>query len=296
MDEKLMYNQIYEYGYPISGTQPEKTFLGNRNKKICIFCGRGIGEVSFKKEAHIIPAALGNKSLFNYCECDECNEKIFSVHENELLNYLQLERILIRGKPRKGSPKYKPANANSFITSKPGTNLVTICLDDKEEVFEILDEVNNTLKLKCNNMPLYSLVGICKALVHMGWSVLPEEKRCDFPYIYDWLNNSFEILPLYLDVAFIPGGGMANVVLEIWESSCEESSDYPLVFRLTYGHKVLSFYLPKSIDITDPLNAFADLRNVPYDVSIEVNRMKIETEKRIQPSDCIFTMSYLAKE
>ncbi|GAB6725427.1 HNH endonuclease [Bacillus cereus] len=296
MDEKLMYKQIDEYEYPINGEQPERKFLGNRNEKKCIFCGRNSDKVSFKKEAHVIPAALGNKSLFNWDECDECNEKIFSVHENELLNYLQLERILVRGKPRKGSPKYKPAKANSFITSTPGTNVVTISLDEEESVFEILEEENNILKLKCNNMPPYSLSGVCKALVHMAWSVLPEEKRSNFPYIYDWVNNNIEILPLYLDVAFIPGGGIANVILEIWESNCKESSNYPLVFRLIYGHKVLSFYLPKSADVSDPPNALQHLNQMPSDALVECTQWKIKSDQRQQPSDCTFTMIYREKE
>ncbi|MGW6150176.1 hypothetical protein ACWFN4_22470 [Bacillus mycoides] len=112
-----------------------------------------------------MPAALGNKSLFNWNECGECNEKVFSVHKNELLNYLQSKRILIRGKPRKGSPKYKLSKDNSFITSTPGTNLVTISLDEEESVLELLEEENNILKLKCNNMPPYSLSGVCKAFI-----------------------------------------------------------------------------------------------------------------------------------
>ncbi|MDA1617291.1 hypothetical protein PDK03_12000 [Bacillus cereus group sp. TH204-1LC] len=155
MDRDIKYELIYEYAYPVNGEQPKKMFLGNKDKKerVCIFCGKGVDEVTFKKEAHIIPAALGNRSLFNYNECDECNERIFSIYENELLNYLQFERILIRGRPRKGSPKYKPANSNSFITSTPGSNSVSIILDDKENIFEIIDQGDNVMTLKCNNPP-----------------------------------------------------------------------------------------------------------------------------------------------
>ncbi|MGW5891973.1 HNH endonuclease, partial [Priestia megaterium] len=73
MDKKVVFNQIYQYSYPVNGSQPQKKTLGNRVKseRVCIFCNRGMDDVTFKKEAHIIPAALGNKSLFNYDECDE---------------------------------------------------------------------------------------------------------------------------------------------------------------------------------------------------------------------------------
>lgn len=294
MDEKVIFNQIYQYAYPVNGPQPQKESLGNKVKseRVCIFCNRGMDDVAFKKEAHIVPAALGNKSLFNYDECDECNEAIFSIHENELLNYLQLERIMIRGKPRKGAPKYKPVNTNSYITSTPGTNTVTLLLDEKEEVFEVIDQGSNIMTLKCNNLPPYSLAGVCKSLLHMGWSILPQERRKDFPFIYNWIKGDIKLLPLYLDVVFIPGGGMANVILEIWESE----SDYPLLFRLTYGHRVLSFYLPKNMSIKDAPSNIAYPINVPSDVPMDINRLTIRSEERIKPNDCTFNISYLRKE
>lgn len=54
----------------------------------------------FKKEADVIPAVLGNRIFFNYDECDICNELHFSLHENELANYLMMDRILIRARKR----------------------------------------------------------------------------------------------------------------------------------------------------------------------------------------------------
>lgn len=296
MNEKLIYNQIYEYAYPISGPQDRKHFIGDKNNNTCIFCGKVKGEVSFKKEAHVIPAALGNKSLFNYNECDTCNEDIFSLHENELVNYLQLERIIMRGKPRKGTPKYKPSNSNSFITSKPDTNRVSIHVDENEQVFEIIDQGDNIMTLKCNNLPPYSLAEICKELVHMAWSVLPENLIKRLPYLYDWIKGDIKILPLYLDSAFIPGGGMANVILEIFESNCEQSDNYPILIRFTYGHKVLSFYLPKNENISIAPKVFLYLGNIPEGTRVDGTQKTIQSEERIQPEDCTFTMKYSRKD
>lgn len=113
-------------------------------------------------------------------------------------------------------------------------------------------------------MPPYSLSGVCKALVHMAWSVLPEEKRSDFSYIYDWVNNKIEILPL--------------------------------VFRLTYGHKILSFYLPKNTDVSNPPNALKYFKHIPSDTLVECIQLKIKSEQQQQPSECTFTMSYTENE
>jgi len=46
----------------------------NRDKRICRFCKKKKPDVKFKKEAHAISEALGNKKLILNEECDSCNE------------------------------------------------------------------------------------------------------------------------------------------------------------------------------------------------------------------------------
>ncbi|MEN8904530.1 MAG: HNH endonuclease [Clostridiales bacterium] len=91
-----MYELINQYIYPIhSSDNTQKEYLGDKSNQICIFCNHGKDEVTFRKEAHVIPAALGNKTLLNYNECDNCN-KLAGKLESELINYLQLERISVK--------------------------------------------------------------------------------------------------------------------------------------------------------------------------------------------------------
>lgn len=172
---KNHYRQILEYAYPVDDTNPQRKVLGDKTQKKCIFCGKTSPDVSFKKEAHVIPAALGNKRLFNYCECDRCNEDVFSVYENELVNILQIDRIWVRGRPRNGSPKFRHAKSESYMTSTPDTNQVSIYALESEKEFEIEDIDNNTMKIKINKPLSYNLALVCKALAHMAWSVLPED-------------------------------------------------------------------------------------------------------------------------
>ena len=298
MSVKSLYKQVYQYAYPISGGQPQKEFLGNAQNKWCIFCKKDNSKTTFKKIAHVIPAALGNRSIFNHNECDSCNENIFSKHENDLLNYLQLERILIRGRPRKGSPKYRPVNSQSFITSTPESNKVSIFLDEEEHVFEIIEEdgQSNTLLLKCNNLPPYSPVGICKALSHMGFSFIDDDIRNRFTFLYDWFKDDIAIAPLYWDIAFIPGGGMSHVILEIWRTNSPEASDYPFFIRLTYGHKILTFFVPlnENVETTPPI--INTLKNIPDNIQVEGSRFVIKAEGKQYPDDCTFTINFSRKE
>lgn len=290
-----MYKQIYQYAYPIDGEQPLKECLGDRNNRKCIFCGREDGETTFRKDAHIIPAALGNKTLFNYCECDICNEHVFSAFENELTNLLQLDRILVRGRPRRGFPKYRPGKSESFITSTPGTNQVQIQVDKDEQAFELEELDDGSMFLKYES-PSYIMTHVCKALVHIGWSVIPADIKDNFQYVWGWLKGDITILPLHIDKAFIPGTGMKHVVFEIWTSDSADSVNYPLIFRLTYGFTVLTFYLPIDPKVDQSPKRFIHLTHVPAEVEIDVKCLSIINEQRVKPENAQFTIRYGSKE
>lgn len=290
------YKQIFQYAYPVDDTIPEIRVLGDKTNKVCIFCGRTTPEVSFRKEAHVIPAALGNKRLFNYCECDKCNEDIFSFYENELVNLLQIDRIWIRGRPRKGSPKFKHAKSESYMTSTPGTNQVSFHASESEKEFEIEELDNNAIKIKINKPLSYSLALASKALVHMAWSVLPKDLKDKYSHVQDWLQKKITILPLYLDKAFIPGYGMSNVILEVWDSNSEQTSDYPIMIRFTYGFSVLTFYLPKDVSITNKVPIqYKYLKNVPESDRITGRSWTIKSEDRISPENIEYTIKYTSK-
>ena len=83
LTERISYNNQFEV---VNNLTKEFFPKACPSKKNCIFCKRNESEVSFKKPAHIIPAALGNKLLFSLVECDECNQKFGDTLENDLCN------------------------------------------------------------------------------------------------------------------------------------------------------------------------------------------------------------------
>jgi len=64
----------------------------DRTKRVCRYCNKSKPEVSFKKVAHSISEALGNKKIITNDECDTCNEKFGKGIENDLILYLSLFR------------------------------------------------------------------------------------------------------------------------------------------------------------------------------------------------------------
>lgn len=294
--EGQLYRLIMDpYLYSLESTG-NKTFLGNALDKKCIFCGRTHEEVTFKKEAHVIPAALGNRTLFNLNECDRCNEDYFSIHENELANFLMMDRVFIRARKRSGSPKYKPSKGESFIEGKSGTNQVRLSLLEGEDSFVIEDfENENKMVLTLNDSPPYRPVDICKCLTHMGWSFLSEEKRKKIAYVPDWLLGKVEFFPLYLDIAFVPGNGFANVMLELWEP-VDEQANYPIAIRFTFGLKILTFYLPSDPGADSPLERNESYFQIPDEIDINVDGMRILTNVRLKPVNQNYTWRYQLKE
>lgn len=65
-----------------ASSDDKRTLVGLKGR--CRFCGTGDPKL-FRRVAHLIPEALGNKRIFSLDECGTCNEK-FSVYESALVN------------------------------------------------------------------------------------------------------------------------------------------------------------------------------------------------------------------
>lgn len=94
------YDIISKYYLRDIKDKSERIYLGNKNNKVCRFCGKTEPEVTFEKDAHAISNLLGNQMLFTYYECDKCNSKFGEKLETNLANFLGISRTYygIKGK------------------------------------------------------------------------------------------------------------------------------------------------------------------------------------------------------
>ncbi len=161
-------------------------FLGNKNFKICRYCGKNEIETSFRKKAHIIPKVIGNIHVACYYECDSCNE-LFGVYETSLANFIGI-RGFIESKENYGvkrSRVYRSHSGKSYIyMSKRGIEIS----DLEQEIFDTVDD-NKALKCKVNKYPFVPL-HVYKALVKMVISVLKEEALKDYKQTLSFLANT----------------------------------------------------------------------------------------------------------
>ena len=175
----------YEFKKAFSTESNEEIILGNRDNKVCRFCGKDESKTTFKNKAHVIPAFLGNIFYKSYYECDECN-KIFGEYENDLSSFIGLRGFLEQSdnidKKRRRVFK-KPGSKAEMYPSKIGI----VIRDTNNEIFEEIEK-GKWIKSKIYKNPYIPLY-VYKSLVKMSLSVLPNEIIGNYKKTFEFIRT-----------------------------------------------------------------------------------------------------------
>ena len=174
--------EILSFGYD---ELEEWTGEPDENKRICRFCGKSVPSVSFKKIAHAIQDALGNKLLFCYEECDTCNHDLAMV-EDQFRILMDFRRSIFRI-PRKGTTKAAKVVGKDFIIV-PDTKGDPIMYLMKENIADSID----TTKPFVHHFELKSPVvneQMYKALCKMVIDMLPTCELPHFKNTIEWIKS-----------------------------------------------------------------------------------------------------------
>jgi hypothetical protein len=221
----------------------------NKSLRICRFCKKGSDEVKFKKVAHSISEALGNKKIITNDECDTCNERFGAGIENDLILYLNLYRNVFGIKGKNGIPKLKGKN---FQMENNGTIEIKQYLTEEE----VSDENRDDFKLKLETSQTLTAQNIYRALSKYALSVIDEKYLDDFTETIKWINEEidFEVLP---KVAMLTSYDLFShhpkIMIYLRKDDDFELPYAVAEFRFTF--LTFAFILPKSsrdrIDFTD---------------------------------------------
>jgi len=159
----------------------KREVLGSKPPR-CRFCGRGKPEARFSKDAHVVPAFVGNKVLFSRYECDDCNDR-FSAFEDDLAKMTLGDRAVGQVPKRNGFTALKPDGKKSSFRRGPAGVVINQYVD--EGVFEI-DETASRLVVNHETQPFRPL-GAYKALAKMACALLPEAELPQFEELRQWL-------------------------------------------------------------------------------------------------------------
>lgn len=164
--------EVYAYGY--NGIRKE---IGNKNNRICRFCGKREGETTFRKIAHAIPEALGNKLLFSNEECDLCNEQLASVEDN-LTSYLDINRAICNIKGKGGC---KDVEGENFVIRHKNGKVQLYIKGGNEESCD--GGIILRHRKAMNDQGLY------RALAKVAIDLMPTDKIKHFKETIAWING-----------------------------------------------------------------------------------------------------------
>lgn len=158
----------------------------DKSKRVCRYCNKKKPEVSFKKVAHSISEALGNKKIITNDECDACNEKFGRGIENDLILYLNLYRVFFGIRGKNGIPKFKGKN---FEIEKNERIEIKQFLSDEE----INDSNCNDSKMRLEATQNIIAQNIYKTLSKYALGVIDRTQIVNFKDTIEWINGKKNI-------------------------------------------------------------------------------------------------------
>lgn len=190
--QSLFSLEIQKYSISAFGETPKKVHLGTKptigNKGACRFCKLTVEDgATFKKIAHTISEALGNKQIITKDECDVCNKHFGDEVEPHLIKYLDIHRAYFQIKGKSGIPKLKFRNGHvSFVNKDNGTE--GFCISSQD--------VTKTEKGMIVKLEPYEPVNkqkVFKSLCKYVLSVLDVEDLKDFEKTIKWIRGEVQI-------------------------------------------------------------------------------------------------------
>ena len=183
----------YAFGY-----DGIKTVVGEGNKqnRVCRFCGRRAPDVAYTSVAHAISEGLGNKLLFCNEECDDCNNKL-SKTESNLMHYLDVRRAM-GGILTKTDGTVPSVDGKGFIIRGDEDNQPVLYIE-KESIPDGID-TNKLFWMKLETEKTITHQGIYKSLCKIVIDLMPATELSHFKETIGWINGSVmdtELPPYY---------------------------------------------------------------------------------------------------
>jgi transcriptional regulator with XRE-family HTH domain len=146
--------------------------IGNPRKadRVCRFCGGTTKtQAKFDKEAHAMPAALGNKYLKLADECDTCNQYFGDEIEPTLVELLNIQRVFLGIEARGGLPTVEFAGGTMSRTQE-GEKMMIVVSD------KISQDASGVLTAQLGSGKPVVPQNFYRALAKIALSVIPAEE------------------------------------------------------------------------------------------------------------------------
>lgn len=228
--------------------------IGNAKKtdRCCRFCGGTTKKgARFDKEAHAIPAALGNKFLKLADECDMCNGYFGAEIEPTLVELLNIQRVFLGIEARGKLPTVKLTGGTMFHDNKDGKRMVVVS-------GKISEDASGVLSAQLGSGKLIVPQNFYRALSKIALSVIPEKELLALKKTVHWVRcgeSTSEPLPkIAAAVVMLPPDPSAQIILYIRKEPHLKMPHVVCEFRL--GCYIYVYALPFSERDESNLNGF----------------------------------------
>lgn len=255
--EQEVFGQLLEH-YDLCMPRTDKRFqIGNARKadRTCRFCGgTQASGARFDKEAHAIPAALGNKYLKLADECDECNQYFGNAIEPTLVELLNIQRVFLGIEARGSLPTVKFSGGQIFRDDKHEQHeKLLVIVSDK-----ISQDASGVLTAQLGSGKAIVPQNFYRALCKIALSVIPEKELPSLTRTVRWVrygNSGGKPLPkIAASVVMLPADPSAQIALYIRKESHPTMPHVVCEFRL--GCYLYVYVLPFSDRDTSDLIGF----------------------------------------
>lgn len=187
--------QLHEKYVAHVATGEKSHYVGekDKSKRVCRYCGKSKPSVSFRKKAHTISEALGNKQFVTRDECDTCNENFGKGIERSMVEFFNIFRNLFSIHGKGGVPDVEGKNFR--IDRLPGGTIL-IPYYIPESFSFLMDYYRNTHPRQY--IPLISKnkiieQDIYRCLVKYALGLLDPSHLHSFNKTIAWINKDFDI-------------------------------------------------------------------------------------------------------
>lgn len=186
LQDLAFYNTHYGQIGPWYIGKGQRKYLGDKDSRACRFCRRSRPEVTFKKMAHVVPQALGNRNLVSYYECDLCNEMFGAGIENDLGNWTKPARTMLLIQGQNGVPTIVGKGPKQWrIEGKQRKLAIHV---HRNAIPYTVDEEKKRIVFDLPRDP-YTPVAVMKAFVRIGLTAMPETELAHFEELMEWVKN-----------------------------------------------------------------------------------------------------------
>lgn len=235
-----------------------KGFIGepDKQKRVCRYCHRSMPDVTFRKVAHTISEALGNKSIKTNDECDECNQYFGDTIEQDFLSIFDVPRLMFRIKGKAGVPHKFIGDNYSIEREDDGNIKVSYMMKDGEQPMEADEFLKRIMLTPHRSFPEQN---IYKCLCKYVMGVLDDETLIAFDRTRRWINGEITENKLPKVARFYHPEIAEHPRLMVYIRKAEASKEFPHVvaelriFNLAFVY-ILPFSSQEEVDFSEEIN------------------------------------------